>query len=154
MVTIRHALPSDLDQLHVLEQMCSQNPWTRGSLAAELDSPDSLFIVLDLPDASSHSAQPESQLIGFACSRLIVDELQIFEVAVHPSHRNAGLGSILITHLSTLAAARGVTAALLEVRLSNHSAIRLYEKCGFKRDGIRREYYGDGEDAALMSRAL
>ena len=142
MATLRPAAPSDIDQIHALEQACSQNPWTRDGIASSLSSQDSIFWVAE---------NEESRVIGFACSSLILDELHIQEVAVDKNCRNKGLGALLINQLLQTAAAKNAKRAYLEVRRSNQSAIRLYEKCGFSVDTVRTGYYGDGEDAVFMS---
>jgi ribosomal-protein-alanine N-acetyltransferase len=142
MTTPRPAVPNDIEQIYALERACSQNPWTRDGIASSLSSRDSIFWVLE---------NQENGLIAFACSSLILDELHILEVAVHPCRRNAGLGALLINQLIQTAAAKNARRAYLEVRRSNRSAIRLYEKCGFTEDAVRTGYYGDGEDAVFMS---
>jgi len=144
-VIFRPAQIEDLDSIYSLEQLCSQNPWSRNGISEELTKTSSFFPVIEISQKS---------IIGFACSTLILDELHIFEVAVDPQYRNMSLGEMLIKHLLGEAAAAGAVTALLEVRVSNHSAIRVYEKCGFKRDAPRIGYYQDGEDALLMSRTL
>jgi len=114
-------------------------------MAGELYNSNSIFFVLQ---------DSGNSIIGFACSALILDELHIFETAVSPDYRNAGLGSMLINRLLSEASARKAIRACLEVRASNHPAIRVYEKCGFKTDGTRKGYYQNGEDAILMSKNL
>jgi ribosomal-protein-alanine N-acetyltransferase len=144
-ITIRPATEGDIGQVYSLERLCSQNPWSRDSLADTLSSPGSIFWVLRRPDG---------QIVGFVCSLLVLDELQILEVAVHPDYRNRGLGSLLINSLLRQAADKNAVRAYLEVRPSNHPAIKLYEKIGFKIDGARKGYYQDGEDAVLMSKDI
>jgi len=144
-VIFRPAQIEDLDRIYSLEQLCNQNPWSRSGISVELTKTSSLFPVIEIP---------QKLITGFACSALILNELHIFEVAVDPQYRNRGLGEALIKHLLHEAAAAGADTALLEVRVSNQSAIRVYEKCGFKRDGLRKGYYQDGEDALLMSKTL
>ncbi|MDR2727818.1 MAG: ribosomal protein S18-alanine N-acetyltransferase [Chitinispirillales bacterium] len=141
----RYAQLDDLDRIYSLEQICSQNPWSRGGISEELTKTASLFPIIE----TIHKL-----IIGFACSTLILNELHILEVVIDPQYRNKGLGEALIKHLLREAAAAGASIALLEVRVSNHSAIRVYEKCGFKRDAPRIGYYQDGEDALLMSKSL
>jgi len=144
-ITVRPATPADFEQIYALELSCSQNPWSPDNLAAELAGDDHLFLVLETP---------EGRIVGFACAWLVADELQILGVAVHRDCRNAGFGTLLITRLAAEAAAQNAVRACLEVRATNLAAIRLYEKCGFKRDGVREGYYRDGEDAALMSAVI
>jgi ribosomal-protein-alanine N-acetyltransferase len=145
--TIRPAVPSDTDQICSLELICNPSPWSRGGIVDELSSPNSIFLVLE-------TRAPEAQIAGFICSSLILDEVHILEVAVRPDYRNAGLGSLLINALLSAAAAQNAVRACLEVRASNRAAIKVYEKCGFTRDGVRKGYYQDGEDAVLMSLEL
>jgi ribosomal-protein-alanine N-acetyltransferase len=144
-VSARLAVPTDLEQIHALELACSQNPWTRGNIAAELANPDHLLLVLETP---------ENLIVGFTCAWLVEDELQILEIAVHRDYRNTGLGTLLITRQIAEARAKGAAHAYIEVRATNLPAIRLYKKCGFKQDGLREGYYQDGEDAVLMSKQL
>jgi len=144
-ITVRPAVPDDLDEICSLEQACSQNPWSRSGIAEELFASNSIFLVLQTI---------EKQIIGFACSLLILNELHIFETVVRQDFRSGGLGCMLINRLLSEAAAKNAARACLEVRISNHSAIRVYDKCGFKRDTIRKGYYQNGEDALLMSKTL
>ncbi|MCL2688406.1 MAG: ribosomal protein S18-alanine N-acetyltransferase [Chitinispirillia bacterium] len=144
-IIFRPAQLDDLDRIYSIEQLCNPNPWSRAGLSVELTKTSALFPVIE-----NH----QKLIIGFACSVLILNELHIFEAAVHPQYQNRGLGASLIKHLLSEAILVGADTALLEVRVSNHSAIRVYEKCGFKRDGLRKGYYQDGEDALLMSKTL
>jgi ribosomal-protein-alanine N-acetyltransferase len=145
-ITARPAAPADIGQIHALELSCSQNPWSLAGMERELSSPNSVFWVL--ADAA------KNRLAAFACSTAIHDELQILEVAVHPEYRARGLGYMLITRVLKEAAAKNIARVILEVRVSNIPAIKLYEKCGFSKDGVRKRYYQDGEDAVLMSMCI
>ena len=144
-VIFRPAQFDDLGSIHSLEQICNESPWSRNGLSEELAKTSSIFPVIETS---------QKLIIGFACSMLILNELHIFEVAVDPQYQNRGLGEALINHLLGEAITAGADTALLEVRVSNHSAVRVYEKCGFKRDALRKGYYQDGEDALLMSKTL
>jgi ribosomal-protein-alanine N-acetyltransferase len=153
---IRPANSADLDQIYSLEQICSQNPWSLASLSDELSNPHAIFFVLEEAAQAVNPVRDDSknQIIGFTCSAQVLDEMHIHEVAIHPDHRRKGLGVLLIHSLLSEAATQNITRIYLEVRPSNHSAIKLYEKCGFTRDGIRKGYYQNGEDAVLMSRLI
>ncbi|MCL2219235.1 MAG: ribosomal protein S18-alanine N-acetyltransferase [Chitinispirillia bacterium] len=142
-ITVRPAASDDLEQIYALEQTCSQNPWSRDGLAEELSGDESTFLLLQTPD--------EGRIVGFACAHLVCGEMHILDVAIHRDYRNEGLGALLVTRLLAEADAKEAARACLEVRASNTAAIRLYEKCGFMRDGMRDGYYQDGEDAVLMS---
>jgi ribosomal-protein-alanine N-acetyltransferase len=144
-ITIRRADSSDIGQICALELACSQNPWSRAGLTDELSKPDSVFLVLQSAD---------SQIIGFVCSSIIIDELHILEVVIRKNYRGNGLGTLLINHLLSMIIDKNIKRACLEARASNCPAIRLYKNCGFTEDCIRKGYYQDGEDAVLMSRAV
>jgi ribosomal-protein-alanine N-acetyltransferase len=147
--TIRLADIGDIDQIYGLERAYSQNPWSCDGIAGALSDPHSLFFVLQLSD---------NEIIGFVCSSIVIDELQILEVVIHPDYRNRGLGLSLINHLLSIVVDpnfdKRVTRTMLEVRISNHRAIKLYENAGFKKDAVRKGYYQNGEDAVLMSKEI
>jgi len=145
MTTHRPAVLDDIDQIFAIERTCSQNPWTRDGIESGLSSGTSVFLV---------SENQENRVIAFACSSIVLDELHILEVAVDPAYRNRGIGAQLINQTIAAAAAKNAKRAYLEVRHSNLSAIRLYEKCGFTKEVVRTAYYGDGEDAVFMSRLI
>lgn len=84
---------------------------------------------------------------------MVLDEGDITNVAVRPDRQKEGIGHFLMDSLIRLAEQQGVTTIHLEVRTGNGTAIRLYERMGFTKDGIRKKYYTDPvEDALLMTR--
>ncbi len=94
------------------------------------------------------------KIIGYILSLLVIGELQINNVAIHPQFRKRGLATLLVKHLLEQAKQKESSRAFLEVKVSNTAAIKTYERCGFSIDGKRKGYYQDGEDALLMSRTL
>lgn len=90
------------------------------------------------------------RLIAMACGWLVVDELQVTLVAVHPQHRRRGLGTTVLEALLCAAAGRGATGATLEVDRANSAARALYARLGFRTAGVRRGYYRDGSDALIQ----
>jgi ribosomal-protein-alanine N-acetyltransferase len=96
----------------------------------------------------------EAGLIAFALFNQVLDEATLLNVAVDPRWQRRGLARSLLQQSVRELVLRGVSRCLLEVRIGNHAAIALYERLGFVRDGLRRNYYPavDGrEDALLMS---
>ena len=84
---------------------------------------------------------------------VILDEGYIANVAVDPKYRKAGVGTLLVRRIFSLAREKGLSFVTLEVRASNENAISLYEKCGFKTEGRRKNFYSDPkEDAIIMTR--
>ena len=137
---IRSMQPSDLEAVVAVEQQANPHPWNGGQFLSELDNSCSVVDLICLDDT----------VAGFLCSWLVVDELQIQNVATHPQHRRQGLAVSLLTNRLERAKATGAVISLLEVRVGNTGAIRLYEQLGYRQTGRRAAYYSDGEDAVLM----
>ena len=93
------------------------------------------------------SEPPSPLVVGVCCAWVVAGEVQILEVATHPSARREGVGGLVVR-----AACDRCTEgdAFLEVRATNAAALGLYRKLGFDEEGRRRGYYNDGEDAVLM----
>jgi len=95
---------------------------------------------------------PKPPIVGFAGIWMMVDEAHLVTIAVAPAHRGKGLGELLLVSMIDLACILGASRMTLEVRVSNHVAQSLYRKYGFKNEGVRRRYYSDnGEDALIMT---
>ncbi len=134
----------DLDDIERIERASYPTPWSRSMFASELAKPSSLS--LGAVDASG-------ALIGYLVLSRYVDAWHVMNVAVAPESRREGVASALLARLLDATkddARRGYT---LEVRVSNVGAISLYERFGFKPKGVRRGYYTDNrEDALIMWR--
>ena len=144
-LTIREMKRKDLDQILEIEKLCFPLPWSRESFLSELKNPLARYIV----------AEESFVLQGYAGIWLIFDEGHITNVAVHPRARGRRIGELLLVNIVTLAGAHGATAVTLEVRPSNHAALSLYRLMGFEEKGLRRGYYLDnGEDALVMVKKL
>lgn len=116
-------------------------PWSETSLLGELKNPLAKYLV----------AKDNNKIIGFMGVWLIVDEGHITNIAVHPNYRGYGIGDLLIDGIINLCKNNNCIALTLEVRLSNIIAQNLYKKHGFIEEGIRKKYYEDnGEDAVIM----
>lgn len=136
------------DLAHVLEidRLSFPVPWPERSYRYELtENPASNLLV-------AKSNAPVERVVGFIGCWLIVDEVHISTLAVHPSFRGLGIGRMLLEETLDQSARRGAEIATLEVRISNAVAINLYQKLGFEVVGRRPGYYRDnGEDALLMT---
>ena len=137
---IRGMQTSDLKAVVAVEQLANPHPWSAGQFLSELDNHCSVIDLFCLDDV----------VAAFLCSWLVVDELQIQSVATHPLYRRKGLAVALLTHRLDQAKTAGAVISLLEVRVGNAGAIRLYEHLGYRQTGQRIGYYSDGEDAVLM----
>ena len=131
----------DLDQIMAIEQVCFPTAWPRQVFEMELKSPRSFTRVSKLGD----------MVVGYVVAWTVYDEGHILNIAVLPEFRRMGIGEDLMTDCLDYFSRRHAKYALLEVRTSNIGAIKLYEKLGFNSIGIRRGYYNDtGEDALVM----
>ena len=137
----------DVEAVAALEAASFTNPWTRQMLADELARNEfARLYVLRLPGIP---------VAGFCACWIVVDELHINTIAVAAEHRGRGLGSALMRHIMQDVMEQGVTRATLEVRESNQAARRLYESLGFVGAGVRRGYYTEPpEDALILWREL
>jgi ribosomal-protein-alanine N-acetyltransferase len=135
----------DLDAVARLEAASFTNPWTREMLARELRQSDVARVyVLRLPG---------HRVAAFCACWFIYDELHINTIAVEAELRRQGLATALMKHLLADAAHQGAHRAILEVRRSNEPAQRLYSSLGFAVAGVRRDYYTQPvEDALVLMR--
>jgi [ribosomal protein S18]-alanine N-acetyltransferase len=144
-------LERDLDDVIALEAICFTNPTTREMLRHEVESSDVLHAYV-MREATSASAGELARgaVVAYCSVWIIFDELHINTLAVHPDRRRQGLASLLLTHVLDDAVRRGAEKATLEVRRSNEGALRLYERFGFEVGGVRKEYYRQPVEDALI----
>lgn len=132
--------PGDLDELCRLEDLCFSDPWSRDSLAGELDNPLAVYTGLGRGSA----------LLGYVGTRRVLDEWEIVNVAVDPAFRREHLGSRLLEAVLGEARDRAVRRIFLEVRESNAPARGLYEKYGFRPIARRKHYYDHPVENAIV----
>ena len=139
---IRRMTIDDVPQVHAIEQATFPLPWSLADFTYEMTSnPVARYVV----------AEQEGVLLGFAGAHIILDEGHITNVAVIKEARGHGLGRLLMDALMQLAANLGARYLTLEVRASNAAALALYQSFGFIKVSVRKKYYEDnGEDALLM----
>jgi ribosomal-protein-alanine N-acetyltransferase len=132
-----------LDRVLQIELEANPHPWKREQFAAELCN--------EYASLRGAFVAQDTTLQGFLCTWLVADEMEILNVATHPSCRRHGIASLLLRDCVDRALAAAVTRIHLEVRSSNVPAIALYRRFAFAEVGLRRAYYApNGEDAILM----
>jgi len=131
---------SDLNAIDAIEQRAYRTPWSRSMFASELAKASSVCI----------GAFDDEQLIGYVINSRYVDAWHIMNVAVDPDFRHRGVATRLLERVFELTKDDQRRGYTLEVRVSNDRAISLYEKLGFVRQGIRRGYYTDNREDALI----
>ena len=142
-VDIRTLTLGDLNGIEDIEHRSYDTPWSRSMFAGELAKPASLCL----------GAFEGEQLAGYLIVSRYVDAWHIMNIAVSPDFRRRGIATALLQRLFELTDDRSRRGYTLEVRVSNDGAIILYERLGFTARGIRRGYYTDNrEDALIMWR--
>lgn len=140
-VSIRVMECEDIPQAAAMEREYFGEPWSKQGFREALETPYALFL----------AAVQGEKLIGYCGIYLSMDEGEITNVAVHRDYRCRGIGRRLLEELQRRTLQLQVHTLFLEVRVSNESAVRLYESCGFKEAGLRRDFYRNPvEDAKLM----
>lgn len=140
-LTIRQANVEDVEDIYEIEKLCFPDPWSRESLIYEFEqNPRAFYIVAEL----------EKRVVGYAGLWWVGDEGHITNVAVKPGFRNRHIGNGIIDVLIDFTVEQGIRHHTLEVRKSNEAAICLYEKFGFRTEGVRKGYYANNKEDALI----
>lgn len=133
----------DLGDIEEIEERAYPTPWSRSMFASELAKPTSICL----------GAFEGAELVGYVINSRYVDAWHIMNVAVAPERQRRGIATALLERLFELTRNDERRGFTLEVRVSNEAAIRLYENLGFESRGVRRGYYTDNrEDALIMWR--
>ena len=134
---------SHVNGVYELSKSCFAIPWTLDSIKNELNNPVAKYIIAQ--DSST------KEVIGFVGMWIIAGEGDITNIAVNPTYRKQGVASNLLNNLFEISKEYNCNDITLEVRSSNIPAQNLYKKFNFKEEGIRKKYYSDnGEDAIIM----
>ncbi len=130
----------DISELSELENRVFSIPWSKRMLEEELENENALYLVSTL----------EQHIIGYAGAWKIFDEGHITNIAVDLPHQRKGIGNRLLSALLESLATSRITKVTLEVRRSNIPAIKLYQAFGFQVEGVRKDYYSDNHEDALI----
>lgn len=132
----------DVEAVYEVEVSSFSDPWSLSAFKEEMKNKLARYIVAEAKDG---------RIVGYIGVWYIIDEAHINNVAVHKDYRGQGIGNILMEYLIDRCKEDRIYAITLEVRRSNEIAQNLYKKYGFKPGGIRKEYYSDNrEDAIIM----
>ena len=140
-VDVRRLTLSDLGDIERIEQRVYPTPWSRSMFAGELAKPSSVAL---------GAFTTGGRLVGYLIVSRYVDAWHIMNLAVDLEYRRLGIGSSLLDELFAHTAGDARRGYTLEVRVSNRGAIMLYEAYGFEGSGIRRGYYTDNREDALI----
>ena len=131
---------SHVAQVAALEKLCFSDPWSETSIASELENHLSLWLI----------AEENGAVCGYVGSQTVLDETDMMNIAVRPDCRRKGIAAALIAELVSRLKARGSRILRLEVRESNLPAIALYKAMGFTQLGLRKNYYRNPKENALI----
>lgn len=140
---IRRMCLEDLPQVIAIDRVSFSLPWPERAFG---------FEVMGNPAARNWVVEQDGQILAMLVIWLILDEAHVATIATHPEYRRQGIGEALLLEALASAQAEGAVRAFLEVRSGNSGAQAMYRKYGFVVDGLRKRYYKDNnEDAVLMS---
>ena len=139
---IAHMTAEYVPQVAALEKVCFSDPWSEKSVASELENPLSCWLV----------ALDGETVAGYVGSQTVLDETDMMNIAVSPASRRQGVARALIEALVSALRERGSKQLTLEVRASNGPARQLYESLGFLQVGLRKNYYQNPKEDALILR--
>lgn len=141
-VSYRKMTVEDVTAVYDIEKVTFPTPWTLDSFYYEMTQNQFAYYVLAIDDSN--------QVIGFCGMWLVIDAAQITNVAVIKSARGLGIGERLMREAMRIAKEKKMEVMSLEVRVSNTVAMNLYRKLGFQDGGIRKGYYTDNQEDALV----
>ena len=134
---------SHIKGIYELSKICFSIPWSLDSISNEVENPLAKYVIAQ--DLSTE------EIIGYAGVWIVAGEGDITNIAVNPSYRKQGIASNILKKLFEVCKENNCSDITLEVRVSNIPAQNLYKKFNFKEEGIRKKYYSDnGEDAMIM----
>lgn len=139
-MTIRNGIKTDLDKIYHIEKLLFQeSSWSKNMLRKELQFKN---------DRQSWIIETDQKLIGYLMLRFGTNEIDLINIAILPQYQKRGIGTSLLNHFLNQIPPK--TSVFLEVERGNFPAINLYLKSGFKKIGIRQNYYQNGSDALVM----
>jgi len=140
-ITVRPMVMTDVDGVMAVEQDSFLTPWSRSAFEEELaQNRLARYIV----------AVENDEIVGYAGTWLVINEAHVTNVAVSGQRRREGIGRLLMQKLMDLARENDMESMTLEVRVSNAAARHLYEQLGFVEAGIRKNYYSETKEDALI----
>ncbi|WP_295885191.1 ribosomal protein S18-alanine N-acetyltransferase [uncultured Anaerococcus sp.] len=143
---IRKMEISDADEVYNIENQAFFEPWSKKNLIKDLKSNSFL---------NHYVAELDGKVVGFYISSHVLDQAEIFTIAVNKKYKKMGIATALLNHLVETSLSKNIKEVWLEVSTNNIPAINLYKKFGFEIMGIRKNYYQKlGEDAYNMKKEL
>ncbi len=141
-VNYRKMTIDDVERVYEIESLSFTLPWTKEAFYYEMNDNKHAYYVI---------AETDEEIVGYCGMWLVLDEAHVTNIAIHPDYRGKKMGGGLMQAAIDAAKENGAVLMTLEARVSNTVAQNLYRKLGFKNGGIRKRYYTDNyEDAIVM----
>ncbi len=137
---IRKSIPADASAIAAAEELIFPDPWSEKDITGTIST----------RGAMCYSAISDGALVGYILGRVIAPEGEIYRIAVLPSHRRRGIAYRLLDYAIKCERGCGLESLFLEVREKNAPARRLYSSYGFREIGIRKNYYRNPDDNAVL----
>jgi ribosomal-protein-alanine N-acetyltransferase len=129
-----------LQSIMVIEKACFSEPWSKEDFQKLVDDPRAICL----------AALYNDRVVGYSCAWIVIETAELGNLAVAPEYQRLSVGRRLLEETIRLCASRRAGAVFLEVRRSNSRAISLYEGYGFRKIGVRRRYYSNPVEDALV----
>lgn len=140
-VNFRFMEEEDIEQILVIEHASFSTPWSREAFYNEIThNKFAVYIVMEV----------DNEIAGYCGVWIVIDEAHVTNIAILPQYRGQKLGEALMTKLFEVAKAMGAKSMTLEVRVTNFIAQSLYRKFGFQKGGLRKNYYTDNQEDAIV----
>lgn len=141
LVTFRKMTIHDVNEVYEIEKQSFTLAWTKEAFEQEMLKNEFAYYVL---------AETQEGVVGYCGMWLVMDEAHITNIAISPKERGKKFGEALMREAIETAKAQGAKLMTLEARVSNIAALNLYKKLGFKNGGIRKGYYTDNQEDAIV----
>jgi ribosomal-protein-alanine N-acetyltransferase len=142
-IEFRRMQVRDLPAVMEIERLSFSNPWHETTFRGEIQNTPISYPVVAV-------GIPDGRVLGYIIYWKIHDDVQVNNIAVHPDGRRLGLGEAMMRHVLDHVRAEGAVFVSLEVRVSNAAARKLYEKLGFEFYGLRKDYYTNPDEDAVV----
>ena len=143
-LVIRQGTLSDVQEIMALEQGSIEHPWESKAIETLITDSNKTCLIAEL----------DGTIAAYVGAESVLDESNIGNIVTHKDYRGRGFATRLFNALLEELKEQGITKVFLEVEHDNAPAIALYKRSGFADYGYRRDYYGPGKDAVLMSKEL
>jgi ribosomal-protein-alanine N-acetyltransferase len=140
-IVFRFMREEDIDQVLEIEHASFATPWSREAFYNELNmNKFAVYIVLEV----------DKKVVGYCGVWVVIDEAHVTNIAILPEYRGRKFGEALMQNLFDVARTMGAKSMTLEVRVTNYVAQSMYRKFGFQKGGLRKNYYTDNQEDALV----